>query len=66
MKVTVTANANASSRTKSRLREHPGEFELVRTDNVQCLGGRLAHDLRHPDGWFGWIPADEVEVQSVN
>ena len=66
MKVTVTANANASSRTRNRLREHPGEFELVRTESVHFFEGRLAHDLRHPDGWFGWIPADEVEVQSAN
>jgi hypothetical protein len=58
--VTVTAKPGASSRTRNRVREHPGAFTLKNTSNPTCFGGREAHSLHHPDGWFGWLPADEV------
>jgi hypothetical protein len=61
--VSLEPSSNASARTKARLREHPGAFLLKRTVPSPLFGGRECHDLHHPDGWFGWIPADEVLVR---
>ena len=63
--VTLTAKSGASSRTRNRLREHPGAFTLKRTDNPACFNGTRAHLVEHPDGWSGWLPADEVEISST-
>lgn len=59
----ITAKSNASKRTKSRLKEHPGVFTLKRTEVVSCLNGELAHLVESEDGWFGWLPASEVEFK---
>jgi len=61
--IVITARRRASSRTRNRLREHPGAFELKETSNPVCLAGRVAHLLEHPDGWIGWLPADELQVK---
>lgn len=60
--VLLTPKPQASSRTKNRLREHPGPFTLKRTDSPSCFG-REAHLVEHPDGWSGWLPADEVTLE---
>lgn len=64
-RVTLTPTPKAGSRTKNRLREHPGIFTLKRTERASCMGGRLSHFVHHPEGWFGWLAADEVEVTSL-
>jgi len=61
-KITLSPLRGACSRTKNRLREHPGAFTLTRTENPMCFEGRKAHLVEHPDGWSGWLPADEVEL----
>ena len=63
--VTFTATAKAGSRTKNRLREHPGTFTLKRTARPLCMNGRLSHNVTHPDDWFGWLAADEVVVHEA-
>lgn len=63
--VTLTAKSGASSRTRNRLREHPGAFTLKRTDRPLCFNGAVAHLVEHPDGWSGWLPADEVEISTA-
>lgn len=64
MLVTVIPNLNASKRTRNRLREHPGVFTLKRTDSPSCLGCK-AHLIEHSDGWFGWLPANEITVEEA-
>jgi hypothetical protein len=63
--VSLTPSSSASARTKARLREHPGAFLLKRTVPSPLFNGRECHDLHHSDGWFGWIPSDEVLVRVV-
>jgi len=63
--VIVTAKPGASQRTRNRLREHPGTFELKQTSNPVCFD-REAHLLEHPDGWTGWLPADEVDIKATD
>ena len=65
MMVTVKAQPGASSRTRNRVREHPGVFTLKETSNPVCFDGRKAHRLQHPDGWGGWLPADEVDLMEA-
>jgi hypothetical protein len=62
MLVILSPTKHAGKRTKNRLREHPGAFTLVRTDRPLSMDGRESHFVRHPDGWFGWLAADEVTV----
>ena len=62
-RVTLTASSTASSRTKNRLREHPGTFSLKETSHPQCLDGAEGIFVTHDDGWLGWFPTDEVHVE---
>lgn len=57
--VTFCPRKNASLRTKNRLKEH-GPFKIEKfSDNVACFKGRAVL-LRASDGWFGWLPDDEI------
>ena len=52
----------ASKRTKNRLKEHFGFFIIVKTEQSELFDGRLCHYVKNMDGWFGWLPADEVDI----
>tara|TARA_Y100000296_G_scaffold77307_1_gene98814 strand:- start:318 stop:509 length:192 start_codon:yes stop_codon:yes gene_type:complete len=57
MKIRVKAKSNASRRTKNRVKEHGPVFELekVKFNTWERL-------LRSDDGWFGWLPFNEIET----
>ena len=65
MKMTLKANKIASRRTRNRIREHGPIFEDVTREisgrNKALNNGVL---LRAPDGWFGWLPIQELEAAS--
>ena len=77
MNVKITAKANASSRTKNRIRENGNLFTLKRVDNATCFHNREcalleAHTCTASNGqggkehWLGWIPTDEIEMESLD
>ena len=71
MRLRITANKNASSRTKNRIRER-GEHGFVLKNRQPCIAlhnrpsmclmgqepGKLAGDQ-----WLGWLPEDEIEFE---
>lgn len=58
----ITAAPGASSRTRNRLREHPGPLTLKREGHPLCFGGAHAVCVEHPDGWLGWLPSAELRL----
>ena len=56
----------ASSRTRGRIREHPG-LTVQRTAWVGCIGSRWRHCAlcASPDGWLGWLPLDEIDTTTT-
>ena len=61
----ITPNKNAKQRTKNRVKEHGPEFELIDDmSSVQCMEGREAINVKASDGWVGWFPLNEVEVET--
>ena len=62
----VTARAKASSRTKNRIREHGPEFTHRRGPSVPRFSGNRGVEwilLTSEDGWFGWLPVDEINTE---
>ena len=59
----IKPNQNAKQRTKNRLREHGPQFQVLREMNAQCLGGRPAINVTSKDGWIGWLPLEEIELE---
>ena len=64
MDIEIKANHGASTRTKNRIREHGHIFEGAIFGTPKCFDGRKSVLLTAPDGWFGWLPMDEIEVLS--
>lgn len=65
---TLVAKPNASQRTKTRIEQYGPEFtvenrKVVTTSARAELNGRECLLIRS-DTWYGWLPADEVEVRS--
>lgn len=56
----IRAAPSASRRTKNYLHNHPG---MVIADRrvPQCMGVEC-YFVRAPDGWFGWVPVEELIV----
>ncbi len=62
MPLTITATRNASQRTKNRIREHGPVFKVRQMSmSVNAMDGRACVSVESPDGWFGWLPLDEIE-----
>jgi hypothetical protein len=64
MTVSITTKPNASRRTKTRVREHGPVF--IHQDGPKPVhfqnDGSLWIRVEAPDGWMGWLPAEEIEV----
>lgn len=62
--VVVKAKANASLRTRNRVKESDGDFTLVgKKASVIALGNRPAVLVRSNNrNWMGWLPEDEVTI----
>ena len=71
--ITIKAKANASRRTKNRLRGFGPRFIVEKkhdlNDIMALIGKRdseswLLREVGGPDGdpWFGWLPANEFEI----
>ena len=65
MKAKVSPAKKAGVRTRNRLREHPGVFEVKSIDRPVCLNGEEGVLLHAEDGWFGWLPESEIELEVV-
>ena len=63
LKDVMKAKATASKRTKDRLKEHPDLTVEKESDKVQSIPNKTCVFLRSSDGWFGWIPKDELDIQ---
>ena len=61
----ITAKANARKWTKERLKLHPGEWVVHQeARSVPCWHGETAIRCRNlDDGWCGWFPVKDIEVQ---
>jgi len=78
MKVKIKASANASQRTKNRIKERGPWFEIEREHTWEAFHGNLLgrevrqgdteswllREVGGPDGdtWFGWLHTNEFEV----
>ena len=71
--ITIKAKANASRRTKNRIRGFGPRFIVEKkhdlNDIMALIGKRdseswLLREVGGPDGdpWFGWLPANEFEI----
>ena len=62
-RVTITPTAEASRRTKNRIREHGPEFEMEAriSNSVFGLSGSC-RGFRAGDGWIGWLPENEFDI----
>jgi hypothetical protein len=63
MKVKIKPTANASQRTKNRIRENGPEFKELRKNTqhvfaIGCVAGSL---FQSENGWLGWLPRKEFE-----
>lgn len=58
---TVAPRPTASRRTRNRVREHAGLRPIGEPREVLFAPGpwRL---FSAPDGWLGWLPAEEVDL----
>jgi len=66
-KITATFNPNASSRTKNRIRERGPVFILRDLPDFTLFPGNRGVKwimLQADDGWFGWLPMDEIELST--
>jgi hypothetical protein len=57
----LSPSDEASQRTKNRIREHGPDFKVERIEGAACFNGEEAALVRSEDGWFGWLPLDEVK-----
>lgn len=66
MLVNVRDNKLATNRTKTRMRQHGPIFFLKdRSNGVFGFQGiDCVHLVSEKDGWFGWIPENEVVIES--
>lgn len=61
--ITITANSNATRRTRNRVRENGAEFQVIMgiAHNVTTKqGSLLVRSMRSE--WFGWLPINEIEI----
>ena len=59
MKVKLNATANASKRTKQRIKQHGPVF----FHEGKAIDARRGEWLfRAESGWFGWLPLNEFEI----
>jgi len=62
MPMTITALPSASQRTKNRIREHGPVFKVRQWSmSVNAMDNRPCALVESSDGWFGWLPLDELE-----
>ena len=63
-KIFIVPGADSRLRTKNRIREHGDDGFLIRhlPQSVQCFNGAYGISLESPDGWFGWIRWNEIEI----
>ena len=59
MEKTIIPSPKASQRTKNRIKEHGPIFTIhdhkhIITSNRDCTL------VSSKDGWFGWLPVDEI------
>ena len=62
--ITITANNEATRRTKNRVRENGAEFQVIMgiAHNVATKqGSLLVRSMRSQ--WFGWLPMNEIEIE---
>jgi len=59
--ITITANSNATRRTRNRVKENGTEF--THEMNGKKQGWILVHSTR--TDWFGWLPTNEIKVEKV-
>lgn len=64
--VEITAIKGASQRTKNRIREH-GPMFVVRDvrQSVLAMGHKPCVLVGSLDGWFGWLPIEELQDQDA-
>ena len=61
--ITITANSNATRRTRNRVRENGAEFQVIMgiSHNVATKqGSLLVRSMRSE--WFGCLPINEIEI----
>ena len=62
--MTITAQSNASQRTKNRIRENGTEFHFMNQATFKGSGllqGRECVLVQAPrTEWVGWLPLDEI------
>ena len=67
-KVSITANENATKRTKNRAREH-SEFghrlSLLPNLTNTSLFHKPARLFECSCEWLGWLPLDEIRVENL-
>jgi hypothetical protein len=64
----IKPKQNARKWTKERLKRHPGLWEVEQeAKEAPCWQGEKAILLKNiQDGWSGWFPVIDIEVENGN
>ena len=63
MKIEIKPKANASKRTKERIKQH-GPVFCLESKAIDALSNQWL--FRAETGWFGWLPIEEFDIESVS